>query len=112
MSRATQTHMTRYDRTRFRLPGGDEALELWEGEQRRIQSPYLLTRKWSVLSHGMVRVLSVSVVGANSDSLFKCGSIYQILSDAYVHIGVYIYLVPHRRAPLHPGPSEKSIASK
>jgi hypothetical protein len=35
----------RWDLRRTRLPGGNEALELWEGEQRRVQSSYLLTRR-------------------------------------------------------------------
>lgn len=56
------------DLRRTRLPGGNETLELWEGEQRRVQSPYLLTRRWSVRGHGLIRALYVDVAEANSSS--------------------------------------------
>ena len=53
---------------RTRLPGGNETLELWEGEQRRVQGSYLLTRRWPVRGHGIFRTLSVDVAEANSSS--------------------------------------------
>lgn len=53
---------------RTRLPGGNETLELWEGEQRRVQRSYLLTRRWPVRSHGIFRALSVDVAEAKPSS--------------------------------------------